>query len=92
MNTFSKYLTPYRIDNIGIGEESYIRNYLGSNTHGFSVWKNRFGGSCSYVNSNLRIKEASSLHDAKKWLDEDLIKNGYILLTEEQFEKYSLLC
>lgn len=88
----SKYLTPYRTGSIG--EESYIRNFLDSNTHGFSVWKNRSGSYWSYIypTGMYNIKKANSLQDAKRWLDESLIENGYILLAEEQVQKLQLLC
>jgi hypothetical protein len=89
----SKYLTPYRPSNIG--EESYIRNFLGSSTNGFAVWKNYSSDYWSYVHSNGMyniIKKTNSLRNAKRWLDESLIENSYILLTEEQVQKLQLLC
>ena len=65
----SKYLTPYRTGSIG--EESYIRKVLGSNNHGFSVWKNRSDNHWNYI-CTVGIKKANSLQDAKRWLGQIL--------------------
>lgn len=43
------------------------------------------------VNNALIDKDFTSLQDAQNYVDEQIVKNGYIPLTQEQWDKYQLL-
>ena len=83
-----KYLGPYtafKDFSIKIG---FIRKYL-STSGGFIVWCNEFNSvwySVLLTNRSFYSKKAAM--DA---LDAELLKEGYIFLTEKQFKKLKVL-
>ena len=80
------YLSPYVPGNVGI--ESYKRMILGNKAGGLYVWRS---SNYSHWNAITVYGIFYSLNEAKEALDHDLIEQGYILLTEKQWDKYQLL-
>ena len=78
----NRYLTPY----IKLSDYYYGRYLITDMTHpAFGIWINIDGIWC------FRMGSCNSLKDAMQSLDDYLIKNGYTLLNEEQWDKLSLL-
>jgi hypothetical protein len=85
-----KYLSPYVNGNLG--SESYCRRLLGSD-NSFYVWR-AVKGEWYHVSGTQwdPSVSCSSFEEASNALDKELIEQGYIFLTEDQWDKYQLLC
>jgi len=72
----------------------FVRWYLRDNSDTWSAWvaynPNEMYGS-KYYGAGPKSIKFSSLDEGKKLYDKELVKLGYVFLTQEQWDKYMLL-
>jgi hypothetical protein len=83
MKDLSKYLCPWTKHD----ESSYEKHLLTSPLVFYRVWKLDKDNLWRYGNSN----GYENLYDAMTKIDKILIKTGFTLLTQEQYEKLKVL-
>jgi hypothetical protein len=87
-----KYLSPYRYYYLSGAKTCYIRSHIDNDNFGYCVYQNNIEDRWQNVMGNIIGKYFSSLEEAKAHLDKILLEEGFIFLTEEQWDKYKLLC
>lgn len=97
----SKYLLPYvKHTTPAFGNSYYRRYYLGTNITkeptnlnfaGSVYFDHYYDNWTVWKDVSFPQRNCKSLEEAKNILDEMLIKDGYILLTEEEAQKLEVL-